>query len=39
MMKMTLIPTSTLPLYFDGGIKLGWSEWRNKKRKKKNLIK
>jgi hypothetical protein len=39
MMKMKLIPTLTLPLYFDGGTKLGLSEWKNEIRKKKNLIK
>jgi hypothetical protein len=39
MMKMKLIPTLTLHLYFGGGTKLDLSEWRNKERKKKKLIK
>jgi hypothetical protein len=38
MMKMKLILTLTLPLYFDGGTKLGLSEWKNREKKKKNLI-
>ena len=39
MMKMKLIPTLTLPLYFDGGTRLGLSEWKNREKKKKILIK
>lgn len=39
MMKMKLIPTLTLPLYFDGGTRLGLSEWKSRERKKKILIK